>query len=99
SDLPFVPHAALHQQLNSIRDYYRQPDPDVMPLDRPYPYLNAPAMDRFVADTTTAILQMLDILATRGAPAAALTALDLLPADQTAPYAPPLGDRAAPAES
>ncbi|HUS13661.1 MAG TPA: hypothetical protein VM536_01470 [Chloroflexia bacterium] len=95
SDLPFVPDAALHHQLDHIRGYYSAPDPDVMPLDRPYPYLNAAAMDRFVADATAAVLQMLDILQARRAPPDGATALDLLPADQIAPYDPPLGDIAA----
>lgn len=90
--LPFLNEPALHDQLDYIRTYYRNPDPDVAPLNRQYPYLNACTLDRFTNDATTALLHIHHSLQTREPPADQLTALALLPASATTAYDAPLGD-------
>ncbi len=89
--LPFIPTAALHAQLDMIRAYYTTLDPEVAPLARPYPYLNAATMDRFVADAAQTLLELRQRLQTGAIPPSD-SVRDMLPDSQTAPYPSPLGD-------
>lgn len=89
--LPFVPAAALGQQLDYIRKFYSEPDASWV-LDRPYPYLSAATMDRYVADATGALLVLHARLSAAPPPDGAASALRLLPAEMVAPYPAPLGD-------
>jgi hypothetical protein len=92
SPLPFIPQTALHHQLNYIRDFYRQP-PEMV-LDRDYPYLDQATMDRFVEDTTAAILKIHRLLQTEGAPPDQQTAVAFLSDAEKAPYPSVLGEEA-----
>jgi hypothetical protein len=89
--LPFVPEAALNQQLDYIRKFYSQPD-SAWVLDRAYPYLNEAMMRRYVSDSTQAVLAIHDRLRNDPAPAGAHTALALLSKQAISPYDLPLGD-------
>jgi hypothetical protein len=89
--LAFLHEPALIHQLDSIRQFYRQPDP-TRTLDRPYPYLNEATMARFVTDATEAILSVYRQVTGEGAPIALTSAMGMLPAEVKAPYAAPLGD-------
>lgn len=89
--LPFLPETSLHHQLNYIRRFYSEPDPR-RELDRPYPYLNEATMNRFVHDSTQAILKIFSerhYLATTNAD----TALSLLAAEEVSQYELPIGDQ------
>lgn len=87
--LPFVPEAALHQQLDHIRRFYSEPGDRV--LDRVYPYLNEATMARFCADSTDTLLRIYGRLGELAA-SGAETALALLPEGDSAPYPGPFGD-------
>jgi hypothetical protein len=91
SYLPFIPTAALCQQLAHIRQYYSAPDASWV-LERSYPYLNATTMDRYVSNASSAVHKILVALQARPAPEDALSALVLLDDAGLRPYDPPLGD-------
>lgn len=92
--VPFLPEAALHQQLDRIRQFYSTRHTDRV-LDRAYPYLNEAVMNRFVADSSAAIRHLLDRLHTEAQDFAGHeSALALLPLAEIAPYTPPIGDPA-----
>ncbi|MBX3083752.1 MAG: hypothetical protein KF716_19115 [Anaerolineae bacterium] len=88
---PFLVESALHSQLNDIRTFYAQPDPDRV-LDRAYPYLNAATMDRYVGETVAAIMSIYQHISEHGAPADHGSSIMLLTAADRAPYPPPIGD-------
>ncbi len=90
ADLDFLPAAANAQQLAHIQNFYGDLKP--RELDRPYPYLNAASMDRYVATTTACLLKIHAAVVEGRLPAAGTTALQLLPASDIAPFAAPLGD-------
>lgn len=90
ASVPYLPAAALHQQMSYIKDFYSTPGDRV--LDRPYPYLNEAVMSRFVSDATGALLRLQAALAPGPPPASARTALAQLPPAMLAPYPSPLGD-------
>jgi hypothetical protein len=92
SYLPFLPAAALHHQMQHIKNFYRDPGDRV--LDRAYPYLNEATNARFVADTTTALLHVHAALNAGPLPDDFRTGLDLLPPALLEPFPPPLGDTA-----
>ena len=92
ADLDFLPEAAVQQQLAHIQRFYGEQQP--RNLDRPYPFLNAAAMDRYVADTTASLLQIHQALTTGAMPVTGATALRRLPETDLAPYPAPLGDPA-----
>lgn len=83
--VPLVPSAALHRQLDFIRQFYQSPDPQ-SPLDRRYPYLSQRIMDRFVAESAEDIGHILGLLAQGAQAEGADTALALLPAEQVRAY-------------
>ncbi len=93
SDLPFIPDAAFHHQVDYIRGFYSRPE-DVWFAPRKYPYLNEQTMQRFVDDAVEimrTVLDKLPALAALAAPAPE-TALCLVPDDRLLPYETPLGD-------
>jgi len=93
--LPFIPPAAWHSQLDSIRAYYTTLDPEVAPLERAYPYLNAATMNRFVADATQVLVELRQRLQTGPIPPYESVRQMLPPAVLLAPYPGPLGDPSA----
>jgi hypothetical protein len=88
--LDFLPQAAVAHQLAHIQRFYGEPEPRT--LDRPYPYLNAATMDRYVADATRCLLTIHRALAAGPVPLTGSTALQLFPAVELAPYSASLGD-------
>ena len=88
---PFLVESALTTQLNHIRAFYAQPDPERV-LDRPYPYLNDVTMTRYVSETVAAILSIHRYISEHGAPDDLPSSIALLPAAERAPYPPPIGD-------
>jgi hypothetical protein len=88
--LPFLDHCALCDQLDHIRRFYAEPGTRV--LARSYPYLNAATMQRYVEDATALIVAALAVLRATPPLPAALSALELLPAQRYTAYDPPLGD-------
>ncbi|MEP7357523.1 MAG: hypothetical protein ABI847_09820 [Anaerolineales bacterium] len=91
ADLDFLPAAAIGQQLAYIQNFYGDPKP--RELDRPYPFLNAASMDRYVASATASLLKIHAVVVGGTVPAMGATALQLLPEADLAPFSPPLGDR------
>ncbi len=89
--VPFLSPEAVNRQLDYIRGYYSQPNPDRV-LDRPFPYLNGRTMDRFVDECAAAALEVHGLLSAQPAPQEMLSSLDLLPPGDSAPYDLPLGD-------
>lgn len=90
--VPFIPLAGLHHQLDYIRTFYSRPDARWV-LDRPFPFLSAATMARYVADAADSIEMLLGRMSEL-ADLPGTTALALLAAEQLAPYPPPLGDTA-----
>jgi hypothetical protein len=90
-ELPFLSERGVHFSLDHIRGFYSAPDPNLT-LDRPYPYLNAATLARFVADATAAYLHIHHALADGPALDGQPTALFLLPPEMLTPYPAPLGD-------
>lgn len=91
SPLPFVRQDAFEHQMAYIRDFYSHPTEGWV-LDRPYPYLSETSMQRFVDETSTALVRILRLLATLPAPEGLTSATSLLTSAETAPFTPPLGD-------
>jgi hypothetical protein len=88
SYLDFLPQAAINQQMDRIRHFYSEPEPEWL-AERPYPYLNEASMRRFVDNTVLAIDYLLDNLATLPD---GVSAVSLLSEEQLAPFSIPLGD-------
>ncbi|MCL4872134.1 MAG: zinc dependent phospholipase C family protein [Anaerolineae bacterium] len=87
--LPFLQEGSLHHQLNYIRDFYSKPDPQ-RNLDRSYPYLNEVTMNRFVYDSTEAILKIYPEM-NRLVDTEIDTALSLLAVEEVCEYELPIG--------
>ena len=90
--LPFLPELALNQQFDRIREFYSKPGQTT--LERPYPFLNESAMDRYVEDSAVAVLKIRRVLKETSAPDDANSALELLTAEEIGLYDSPLGDSA-----
>lgn len=90
-ELPFLSERGVHFSLDHIRSFYSQPNPDRQ-LDRPYTYLNADTLTRYVDDAVTACLDILHQLAQPVDIADLPTAIRLLPEYSLTPYDAPLGD-------
>jgi hypothetical protein len=88
--LDFLPDLAVQHQFVHIQQFYGEPAP--RELDRPYPYLNAATMDRYVVDTTSALLEIHATLIASPISVIGRTALQFLPPAKLARYPSPLGD-------
>jgi hypothetical protein len=88
SYLDYLPQAAIQQQMERIRKFYSEPEPEWL-ADRPYPYLNETTMSRFVDNATLAIEDILDNLELL---AQGVSAVSLLPQKYVTPFSSPLGD-------
>jgi hypothetical protein len=77
--LDFLPLDAVRQRVQYIQQYYQRNDADVQKAyNRPYIYLSAGEMDRFVEQSTARLSRILECLWTEGAEAGdAVSALDL----------------------
>jgi hypothetical protein len=91
SYLPFLPEAAMHHQLDYIRNFYSKPDPKCG-LGRPFPYLNEETMTRYVNDSVGVVLNIYGRLAQLSELNDSHTALSLIPTEKLQPYESPLGD-------
>ncbi len=88
--LHYLPLAAIHQQIHSIRKFYAEPG--TRSLDRTYPFLNDATMSRFVNDTATLLLKIYRLLPASDQLVCDNSALALLSAHEKLPYPAPLGD-------
>lgn len=88
SYLDFLPQKAIQQQMDRIRKFYSEPEPEWL-VDRPYPYLNETTMSRFVDNATEAID---DILNNLDQLPEGISAVSLLSEERLAPFPAPLGD-------
>lgn len=91
SPIPFIPQAAFVHQMSYIKEFYSNPD-STWKLDRPFPYLNENTMTRFVNDTTSSLLKILDRIKHGTLKDHMLSAVELLDPAEREPYPPPLGD-------
>ena len=63
ADLDFLPPQALPRQLRHIKSFYQRDDEETQAMmSRPMIYLSKEEMDRFVADATTRIFRIYQIL-------------------------------------
>ena len=91
SRLPYISDAAYHQQLDYIRKFYSQPEPEWL-APRRYPYLNGKTMERIIADSTNTLVQIWEQHPCFEELSISETALTLLPDEALQPYEMPLGD-------
>ncbi len=89
--LPFLSPDGLEYSLDYIREFYSQPEPELL-VERPYPYLNANSMTRYVDDSVTVMLalythfeELADLQDTQ-------TALTLIDPKRLEAFPSPLGD-------
>jgi len=94
SALPFLSEPALHQQLDYIRNFYSQPQPEWL-VTRPFPYLSEHTMDRLVTDSVTLIRRIWEKHPQLAEMQIGETTLTLFSSELLAPYAMPLGDKGA----
>lgn len=88
--LPFLPEDALHQSMNYIRQGYINPSPDWF-IDRPYPFLNAGSMQRYVGAAAQIIFEIYHLLLDQPDLDGKQSSLALL-SSPIAPFPAPLGD-------
>ncbi len=91
SYLPFVKDAALHQQYDYIRKFYREPE-DHWFLTIPYRYLNEETMTRMVSDCIEAILFVHEKVKDEKNLEGLQSSAQLLPEAWISPYDFPLGN-------
>ncbi len=89
--LPYLPQAAFDHQMNYIKRFYAEPDAD-WDLDRAFPYMNESTITRFVEDTTSSLLKILDLIDHDIPEEKFVSAVEMLPPEEREPYPPPLGD-------
>ncbi len=89
--IPLIPQAAFVHQMKYIKEYYAHPD-EKRVLDRPFPYMNEKTMARYVSDAAASCMKILVSLRDKDPDAMAASAVELLPANERAPFPPPLGD-------
>lgn len=83
---------AINFQFDTIRQYYTDSG-NHRSLDRPYPYMNGHTMQRLVDDCAAVSLKIYHLLQGDFDLGGASSAVDLLLAEERAPYPPPLGDK------
>jgi hypothetical protein len=88
--LEYLPSKAMSQQIKYIENTYLAVETG-RDLGREYPYLNEGTMDRFVDESTKAVLEILDQEA-KLANFGHQTALKLLAPEKLRPYEYPIGD-------
>lgn len=88
--LPFLSEEALHHSLNHIREGYRSPSADWL-VDRPYPYLNAASMNRYVNEAAAILLEIHGLLQDQPDLDGKHSSLALL-SSPISPFPAPLGD-------
>lgn len=86
-----IPPSAVATQLDLIRSYYTDPEPDRV-LERPFPYLNEATMQRAVMDCAAACLKLYGRLQSGVELDGAVSATTWLPAAERQAYSAPLGD-------
>ncbi|MBA4399600.1 MAG: hypothetical protein C0396_06995 [Anaerolinea sp.] len=86
-----IPLPAVTAQLDTIRNYYTEPDPARV-LDRLFPYLSEATMQRAVTDCAAACLKLYQRLQAGAGLDGALSATGWLSAAERQPYPAPLGD-------
>jgi len=90
--LPFLSQEAFEMQMKNIKEYYTTPDPERI-LDRFYPYFNEKTLDRFIEETSTAVIGLIKILdENRQIDSTSLSLIWLTNTDTSA-YEFPLGDK------
>ena len=77
--------------MNYIKRFYAEPDED-WDLDRAFPYMNESTMTRFVEDSTSSLLKILDLMDHDMPEEKFVSAVEMLPPEEREPYPPPLGD-------
>lgn len=82
---------AINYQFNTIRQYYATSENDRVP-DRPYPFLNGRTMQRIIDDASAASLKIFQMLQNHLDLHGLSSAVEMLDAEECAPYPPPLGD-------
>jgi hypothetical protein len=92
SHLPFLRADALNQQLEHIRRFYGDPQPEWF-VPRPFPYMNELTMNRIVVDSVEAVLELHRSLREMGGPGLCDSSAQILPGKYLLPYPPPLGDQ------
>jgi hypothetical protein len=88
--LPFLSEEAMHHSLNYIRDGYLNPSPERF-VERPYLFLNAGSMNRYVDESVAIIHQIYNLLQDQPNLDGKYSSLALLTTPLT-PFPAPLGD-------
>jgi hypothetical protein len=89
--LPFLSPEGLEYSLDYIRQFYSQPEPQWL-VERPYPFLNAGTLSRYVNDSVAVLLEIYADFERLADLQDAPTALDLIDAQRLEAFPAPLGD-------
>lgn len=91
SPLDFVRQDAFEHQMDYIREFYAHPSSDWV-LDRPFPYINAATMTRYVDETSASLAKIARLLGAMPPPEALNSAITLLTSAETSVFTAPIGD-------